>query len=248
MTTAIILAGGLGTRLRSVVPDLPKPMAPINGRPFLEHQMDYWIGQGVNRFVISVGHMKELIIRHFGSSYRDTTVAYAIEDEPLGTGGALLLAAQGLSETFLVLNGDTFFAVKLDELLRFHAERKSEWTFSLFKADEVGRYMGMDVSADGEIVSHQSGPGEECCLANGGVYLLNPSVLARLKFVTGCKLSLEDDLLSAFVTQGGKLYGLACSGRFIDIGVPRDFFRAAEILPSDEIHHAEHKKYPEEKS
>lgn len=113
MITAIILAGGMGTRLRSAVPDLPKPMAPIHERPFLEHQMDYWIGQGVSRFIVSVGYMKEVIMDHFGASYRATPLTYAIEEEPLGTGGGLLLAAQGLSETFLVLNGDTFFEVDL---------------------------------------------------------------------------------------------------------------------------------------
>lgn len=206
-------------------------MAPINGRPFLAHQMDYWIGQGVNRFVVSVGHMKEVIMDHFGSSYRATPLTYAIEDEPLGTGGGLLLAAQGLKEPFLVLNGDTFFEVDLDELLQFHAEHSSEWTFSLFRANEAGRYMGMDVKPNGEIVSLKSGMGEPGRLANGGAYLIDPSVLAKTKFVPGRKLSLEDDFLPAFVTQGGKLYGLEFTGSFIDIGVPDDYFRAAEVLP-----------------
>ncbi len=231
MTTAIILAGGMGTRLRSVVPDLPKPMAPIDGRPFIEHQMDYWIGQGVDRFVVSVGYKKEVIMDHFGSSYRATPLMYAVEEEPLGTGGGLLLAAQGLSEPFLVLNGDTFFEVELNALLKFHAKHASEWTFSLLRANEIGRYMGMDVKADGEIVSLKSGTDELGRLANGGVYLINPSVLAKTKFVPGQKLSLEDDLLPVFMTQGGKLYGLEFTGSFIDIGVPDDYFRAAEVLP-----------------
>lgn len=193
--------------------------------------MDYWIGQGVSRFVVSVGYMKEVIMDHFGSSYRATPLTYAIEDEPLGTGGGLLLAAQGLNAPFLVLNGDTFFEVVLDELLGFHAKHSSEWTFSLFQANEVGRYMGMVVNSDGEILSLKSGTGEPGRLANGGVYLINPSVLHKTKFVPGHKLSLEDDLLPSFVTQGGKLYGLECSGSFIDIGVPQDYFRAAEVLP-----------------
>jgi D-glycero-alpha-D-manno-heptose 1-phosphate guanylyltransferase len=206
-------------------------MAPIHRRPFLAHQMDFWIGQGVKRFVVSVGYMKEAIMDHFGSSYRGTPLTYAIEDEPLGTGGGLLLAAQGLSESFVVLNGDTFFEVDLDELLRFHAKHESEWTFSLFRANEVGRYMGMYVKPDGEIMSLESGTSEPGRLANGGVYLVNPSVLAKSKFSPGCKLSLEDDLLPAFVAQGGKLYGFECSGSFIDIGVPQDYFRAVELLP-----------------
>jgi len=221
----------MGTRLRSAVPDLPKPMAPINGRPFLEHLMDYWIGQGVERFVVSVGYMKDVIMDHFGVSYRATPLTYAIEDEPLGTGGGLLLAAQGLSESFIVLNGDTFFEVDFNELLKFHAEHASGWTFSLFRTNEVGRYMGMDLKADGEIVSQEFGSGEQWRLANGGVYLINPSVLAEMKLGQGQKLSLEDDLLPVFMTQGGKLYGLEFPGSFIDIGVPDDYFRAAEVLP-----------------
>ena len=231
MTTAIILAGGMGTRLRSAVPDVPKPMAPVNGRPFLEHQMDHWIDQGVERFVLSVGYKMEVIRDHFGDSYRCKPLAYAIEDEPLGTGGGMVLAAQGITEPFLVLNGDTFFAVDLNALFRFHDAHHSEWTFSLFRANEADRYMGMDVQADGEIVSLKSGKGEPGCLANGGVYLINPSVLPALTFVPGQNLSLEDDLITAFVEQGGKLFGLEFPASFIDIGVPQDYYRASHILP-----------------
>ncbi|MHB8388462.1 MAG: sugar phosphate nucleotidyltransferase [Acidobacteriaceae bacterium] len=233
MTTAIILAGGLGTRLRSAVPDLPKPMAPINGRPFLEHQMDYWIGQGMNHFVVSVGYMKEVIMEYFGSSYRATPLTYAIEEEPLGTGGGLLLAATGLNEPFLLLNGDTFFEVDFNELRKFHANHQSEWTCSLFRANENGRYMGMDVNLDGEIMPLKLGADESGRLANGGVYLINPSVLAKTTFPPGHKLSLEDDLLPAFRAQGGKLYGFESAGIFIDIGVPKDYFRAFEVLPHE---------------
>ena len=231
MTKAIILAGGMGTRLRRAVADVPKPMAPVRGRPFLEHQMDYWIDQGISQFILSVGYMKEVIMDHFGSSYRATPLTYAIEQEPLGTGGGLLLATKGLSEPFLVLNGDTFFEVNLARLLRYHAERSSEWTFSLFRANEAGRYMGMQVKADGEIALLRSGTGEPGHLANGGVYLVNPSVPERTKFVSGNKLSLEDDLLPALAAQGVTFYGFECAGSFIDIGVPDDYFRAADVLP-----------------
>jgi D-glycero-alpha-D-manno-heptose 1-phosphate guanylyltransferase len=230
LTAAIILAGGMGTRLRSAVPDLPKPMAPINGRPFIEHQLDYWIDQGVNRFVLSVGYKKEVIMDHLGSSYRSTPLTYAIEDEPLGTGGGLLLAAQRMNEPFLVLNGDTFFEVNLAELLKFHTNNSADWTFSLFRTSEVGRYMGIDVHSDGEIASLKSGTAEMGRLANGGVYLVNPSVMGDRAFLSGIKLSLEDDLLPALVAQGYKLFGLEFLGTFIDIGVPQDYFRAAKIL------------------
>lgn len=231
MTTAIILAGGMGTRLRGAVPTLPKSMAPIDGRPFIEHQLDYWIGQGVDRFLLSVGYKKEAIMDHLGSNYRSKPLTYAIEEEPLGTGGGLLLAAQGLSEAFLVLNGDTFFEVDLAKLLKFHCDHSSDWTFSLFRTSEVGRYMGIEVKSDGEIVSLKSGIGEQGRLANGGVYLVNPSVLGNKSFVPGGKCSLEDDLLPALVAQDYKLFGLEFPSTFIDIGTPQDYFRAAEVLP-----------------
>ena len=230
MTTSIILAGGLGTRLRSAVPNMPKPMASIGGRPFLEKQMDYWIDQGVNRFVISVGYMKEVIMEYFNSSYRSIPLTYSIEDEPLGTGGALLLAAQGLIDPFLVLNGDTFFECDLNQLLKFHVENDSDWTFSLFSSTEVGRYMGIGMKDSGKIASLNSLPVTSRRLSNGGAYLVNPLVLKKTKFALGEKLSLEYDLLPALMSQGSKLFGLEFTGRFIDIGLPQDYLRAAEIM------------------
>mgnify|MGYP006438891509 FL=1 len=101
MITAIILAGGLGTRLKDTVPMVPKPMAPINHRPFLEYLMDYWILQGVTKFILSVGYLKDLIINHFGNKYKGISIEYVVESEQLGTGGGLLLASKNL-ESFLL--------------------------------------------------------------------------------------------------------------------------------------------------
>lgn len=232
VTTAIVLAGGLGTRLRSAVPDVPKPMAPIAGRPFLEYQLDYWLGQGVSHFILSVGYSAEIIMAHFGNRYRDAQIDYAVERTPLGTGGGLLLAARRIEgdAPFLLLNGDTFFEVSLDALRAFHAEHRSDWTFSLFRADEAGRYMGLDVGADGSISSMRGSKGEIGALANGGVYLIDPARLAKAGFMAGDKVSLENELLPAFQGAGGALYGMACAGKFIDIGVPADYQRAAAFL------------------
>ena len=229
---AIILAGGLGTRLRDVVPTLPKPMAPIRDRPFLEYQMDYWIKQGVSRFILSVGYLKDFIIEHFGNTYKGIPIEYVIDHEPLGTGGALLLAEKGLTETFIVLNGDTFIEVDLDNLYEFHLECKSDWTFSLFRTSQSERYMSMDVSPNGEILLLKSGSEESSSLANGGVCLIEPSVLSSLAFKAGDKASLEDELLPNFISNGGILYGKECKGKFIDIGVPEDYYKAIDILPN----------------
>ena len=230
VTTAIILAGGLGTRLKKVVPDLPKPMALIRERPFLEYQMDFWISQGVTKFILSVGYLNHIIIDHFGDSYRTASIDYIVEDKPLGTGGALLFAAQGLTETFLVLNGDTFFEVNLNNLIAFHKKQQAELTLSLFKSNQLGRYMEVDLADDGKILSLQSGGNKLTLLANGGVYLVNPSALKRLNYKTYTKSSLENDLLPKFISLGGGLYGFESSGKFIDIGVPEDYYRAQKIL------------------
>lgn len=232
MTTAIILAGGLGTRLRAAVPDLPKPMAPIDGRPFLEHQMDYWLDQGVRRFILSVGYRREHIIGHFGRRYRGAAIEYAIEEQPLGTGGGLSLALALLKgdEPVLLLNGDTFFEATLASLRDFFQARRAQWVFSLFRTDEAGRYMGMAVDDDGCTTSLRSGHSVVGALANAGVYLVDPGAVRAANFQPGERFSLEDDLLPRLQSSGARLYGKEFSGRFIDIGVPADYARAAAIL------------------
>jgi D-glycero-alpha-D-manno-heptose 1-phosphate guanylyltransferase len=233
VTSAIILAGGLGTRLRSVVPDLPKPMAPISGRPFLEHQLDYWIKQGISHFVLSVGYRYEVIINHFGNKYKDAELDYVIEKTPLGTGGGLLLAVEKVNQykPFLLLNGDTYFAVDLQTLIEFSSTNDADWCFSLFRTSEEGRYMGLDVSPQGKITSLKSGTGR---LANGGVYWVNPAALTgafiRENFSLGDKVSLEDDIFPAALASGQRLFGMEFLGDFIDIGVPDDYHRAPVLL------------------
>ncbi len=232
MSSAIILAGGLGTRLRSTVPDLAKPMAPINGKPFLEHQMNYWIAQGIDHFVLSVGYRKEDIVEYFGKRYKGCDIEYAIEEQPLGTGGGFLKAINLVdhNESVLVLNGDTFFEVDYNQLKQYHEQKRSQWTFSLFRANEAERYMGMDVGLDGDVISLKSETKVLGCLANGGVYLVNPKVIAGTRFKSGDKASLEDDILSDLMTHNIRLYGIEFAGRFIDIGVPDDYQRASTVL------------------
>lgn len=232
MTTAIILAGGLGTRLRSAVPDLPKPMAPIGGRPFLACLLDYWIAQGVRRFVLSVGYRHQVIVDYFGNSYKGVGLDYVIEQTPLGTGGGLLLAAKkiGGDTPFLLLNGDTYFAAALKVLAEFSKANDADWCFSLFRTDEERRYMGMDVSPFGKIASLRSGTGYPGRLANGGVYWVHPRALIGVGFSPGDKVSLEDDILPAAMIAGQRLFGIEFTGTFIDIGVPDDYRRAPALL------------------
>ena len=237
MTSAIILAGGLGTRLRSAVPDLPKPMAPIAGRPFLAHQMDHWIAQGIDHFVLSVGYRHEAISGFFGRRYRGAALDYVVETTPLGTGGALLLAAAQLppDEPALLLNGDTYFDVTLEALQAQACRLDSHWCFALVRNTDPARYMGVGVGEDGRITALRS---PEAPLANGGVYLFKPCALNGLSVAPGRAVSLENDIFPKLMAQGQRFAGHECTGAFIDIGVPHDYQRAASVLPmlpNDEI-------------
>ena len=228
----VILAGGLGTRLRVAVPDLPKPMAPIRGRPFLAHQMDHWIGQGISRFVLSVGYRHEAIREYFGSTYRSCPLVYSVEETPLGTGGGLLLAAQGLPKdsTLLVLNGDTFFDVKVEKMLQFHEHRRSDWTMAAFRTSDSKRYMGLGLAEDGAVTSFTSPLGTEG-FANGGVYLVAAAALAKSGYLPGEVVSLEGDLVPRLHRKGCRFFAYASEGCFIDIGVPADYYRAVNVIP-----------------
>lgn len=236
MTTAIVLAGGLGTRLRSAVPDLPKPMAPVAGKPFLEHQLDFWIAQGVRHFILSVGYKHEAIRSHFGRRFHGADIDYAVESAPRGTGGALLLAARQLpdDEPALLLNGDTWFDVRLDDLAARARKHDAHWCFALFRHDDPARYMGVALGRDGRITALKSPTAPQ---ANGGVYWFRPAALRQAAFDTAAPLSLENDVFPRLLAQGQRFAGLVCGGAFIDIGVPADYHRAAGVLVPGETAH-----------
>jgi len=216
---AVVLAGGFGTRLRPAVADLPKPMAPVGGRPFLERLLDYWIAQGVRRAVLALGYKHDVIRAHFGQSYRGCELELSVEDRPLGTGGALLHALKLLKEkTFLALNGDTYFAVPQKQLVAFHHARNADVTLSLFRSDEP-RYTGVSLDAAGRVIGF-AGKG----LVNGGVFVFERVVLEQYR--GGDSFSLEKDLLAH---HPGAIYGCVFDAPFVDIGVPEDW-RAAEHI------------------
>lgn len=230
MATAIILAGGLGTRLRDVVPKLPKPMAPINDRPFLALQMDYWIGQGIDRFVLSVGYCADAIRSYFGPEYRGRPLDYAEERFPLGTGGALLTALNGIEERVVILNGDTFFALDYQKFLDFHIAHSARWSIALHRRVDVDRFLGIELDASNRIVALTSASRIGGTLVNGGVYLIEPPSLRGFDLQPGQRCSLEAEILPRYIGAGGQIYGIECRGTFIDIGTPNDYHRAQDLL------------------
>ncbi|MFW5705588.1 MAG: nucleotidyltransferase family protein [Bacteroidota bacterium] len=222
---AVILAGGLGTRLREVINEVPKSMAPVNGRPFLEYQMDYLHVYGIQRIILSVGYLREAIMKHFGNKYRDIHIDYAIEAEPMGTGGGLKLAMQQAEAANVpVLNGDTFFMVDFRKLLDFHRSKESVLTLVLREMEDVSRYGAIERDENYRITgfwekSAKAGKG----FINGGVYLINRNFFLKQNLPD--KFSLEKDFFEK-IYKIRNIYGTLCRQYFIDIGVPEDYAKA----------------------
>ena len=228
MLEAIILAGGAGTRLRSVVADLPKPMADVAGRPFLAYQLDYLAAAGIRRIVLSVGYLRERIIEWFGASYRGIDIDYAIEEELLGTGGALRVSLARVSgERVLVLNGDTWFPVDIAAMAAAHAESGCVMTMALKELTDFSRYGAVTV-ADGRVNGFSEKGFCSRGYINGGVYLIECALEAR--FPERKRFSLESDLLEAQVGAIA-ICPFISDAYFIDIGVPEDYHTAQLELP-----------------
>ena len=138
---AIILAGGLGTRLSHIVKDVPKPMAPVAGRPFLEYILDYLIENDIKRVILATGYKHEIIEQHFGNLYKNIEIIYSVENEPLFTGGAIKKALSKCKENnVFIINGDTYFNVDLKEMKKFHIESNSEITIATKLMYDFERY------------------------------------------------------------------------------------------------------------
>jgi D-glycero-alpha-D-manno-heptose 1-phosphate guanylyltransferase len=223
---AVILAGGFGTRLRQVVPDLPKPMAPIAGRPFLEILLTALARKGFSRVVLSLGYLSEKVVAHFGGQFAGMELVYEIEDTPLGTGGAIRQALERCKmDHVFVFNGDTYLDVEaVDIELQWQAQHTP--IIVARALSDTARYGRLDVS-DGRVLGFSekglAGPG----LINAGCYVLPKNMLEE--FPCGQPFSLEVDFLSKAVTQQ-RFDVFVTKGHFIDIGIPEDFARAQTEL------------------
>lgn len=225
---AIILAGGLGTRLRSAVPDLPKCMAPVAGKPFISYVIDYYLLQGIEKFVFSLGYKHEQVENYLNDNYYTHNMEYVIEEEPLGTGGAVQLACSNSKEkNVLVLNGDTIFKIILSEVTAIHYEKKAECTLCLKPMVNFDRYGVVEINENLTIKKFLEKKFYERGTINGGVYALNVSAFLEKKFPP--KFSFEKDYLERCY-DSGKLIGIIQDSYFIDIGIPEDFAKAQEEL------------------
>jgi D-glycero-alpha-D-manno-heptose 1-phosphate guanylyltransferase len=224
---AVILAGGLGTRLRGVVPDLPKPMAPINGRPFLAWILDQLNDAGFDRAVLAVGYRHEIIRNYFGDRYGDLSLAYSVEDAPLGTGGAIRLAADQITSLpVFVLNGDTYLELDYQAMWTAHQNTQACMSMAVYTVADVSRYGALDID-DGVVCGFlEKGRGGHG-LINAGAYILATEILERIP--TGEPFSFEQQLLVPMVKEIRPVVFFT-DGLFIDIGVPDDYDRVQQLL------------------
>ena len=226
---AIVLAGGLGTRLRRVVKNVPKPMAEdVSGKPFLQYILDYLSNFGLKKVILAVGYRYEVVLKYFGKKYKNLSLIYSIEDEPLGTGGAIKKSLSLVSENdVLVLNGDTFFKIDFLKFFEFHKTKKADLSIALKPMENFDRYGTVKIDKQNRIIGFKEKEFKKYGLINGGVYLFKKEIFRNINLSE--KFSFEKDFLEKFYKKLNFL-GLPFDDYFIDIGIPEDYERAKKEL------------------
>ena len=228
MIEAIILAGGLGTRLSSVVPDRPKALALVGGIPFIDLVLHQLAQTGlVSRAVLAIGFQSEAILRHFEQMRPPLPVAFSIEQAPLGTGGALLNALPKTNgDTLLVLNGDCFSDLSFPEFFRAHEEKNADLTLVAVFSEELGRYGSIQFTEDWRIVEfREKSPESARGHLNAGIYLIQRAAL--LGFLRQ-PCSIETDLFPSLLSKN--MFAFPHEGTFLDIGTPPSYELAQKML------------------
>ncbi len=231
---AIILAGGEGKRLRSVINDIPKPMAPVKGIPFLEYLVLQLKKQNIKDLIFSTGYKGSIIKNYFqdGDNW-DINIEYSEEDKPLGTGGALRKAGELIDdEHFIVMNGDSFFDIEFKQLISFHEDKQAVATIGLAYVETIERYGYVEIGNDGKITKfvekdNSVSPG----YINGGIYILNSELINKIPLG---QVSLETEVLPNLINRG--LFGMKSKSFFVDIGKPEEYQRICKepvLLYSD---------------
>lgn len=219
---AIILAGGFGTRLKHVVSDVPKPMAPINDKPFLEYIFEDLNKKGVTHVVLAVGYMKEKIEEYFKNQYKNIEISYSEENSPLGTGGAIKKAVSKCrEEDIFIINGDTFYDVDLEKMKKFHIENKSSLTIAVKEMENFDRY-GSLVIKNNKIIKFEEKKPMLKGKINGGIYLIKKNIFQGIEQES---FSFEKEILE---NEKIEKYAYESNGYFIDIGIPEDYYKFIE--------------------
>jgi D-glycero-alpha-D-manno-heptose 1-phosphate guanylyltransferase len=225
---AVILAGGLGTRLKEVIDELPKAMAPVSGLPFLTYILEQLLKASFSKAVLATGYKHNAIMSWYGDNYKGVKLEYSVENEPLGTGGALLKASLLMSSDHLfVFNGDTIFNLDLDSLEKFYRKGKCDLAVSLKPMRDFDRYGSVNIEGE-RIISFDE---KKYCsegLINGGIYILSTDWLRKNS--PGEKFSFEKGIMEKRVGTD-RINGYISDAYFIDIGIPEDYEKAKTELP-----------------
>lgn len=230
MPDTILLAGGLGTRLRAAVPDLPKCMAPVAGVPFLDYIIRYLHHEGIGRMIFSLGYRHEVISNHLQIHFPEIAKEFSVEETPLGTGGGVLHALPHVhSDLVIVMNGDTFFHLDIRAFMNFHNEKNADITIALKPMTNFNRYGSVVVNQNMQITAFKEKQDVAEGFINGGVYIIRRAWLNGLDLPKKC--SFEKDILENQVGEGG-LFGFISDSFFIDIGIPEDYARAQHEVPA----------------
>jgi D-glycero-alpha-D-manno-heptose 1-phosphate guanylyltransferase len=224
---AVLLVGGLGTRLQSVLPGTPKPLARVGDTPFLQLLIRQLRSQGFRRVVMCTGHLAEQVEEEFGDGQKwGITIEYSKELRPLGTAGAVKFAERFLfhGSEFLVMNGDSFLEADLTQLIHFHRENNGLITMAVHRVPDAARYGTVQIEGNRVLAFLEKSKTQISGLVNGGVYVFNRSVLNH---ISDGPSSLEEDVFPRLL--GHKLYAIEQHGMFIDIGTPEDYARAQTL-------------------
>jgi NDP-sugar pyrophosphorylase family protein len=226
--TALILAGGLGTRLSSVVSDRPKVLASVNGQPFLSYLLDQLVSAGFREVILCTGYKGEMIRETFGDSYRDLTIRYSREPKPLGTGGALRYALPMIEEeTVLVMNGDSYVDADLSAYLKWYFKNETEAALLLTKVADASRYGKVEVDIKNCVISFEEKKEDaDAGYINAGVYILKKHLLERIP--SARPFSLEREFFPSLIGKG--LFGYLCETELLDIGTPESYAKAERFF------------------
>jgi len=226
----VILAGGLGTRLRTILSHVPKVMAPVLGKPFIKILIDQVAAANFQKVILCTGHMSEKVRTSIGATYRNVKIIYSEERELLGTGGAVINAINIVppeTEFILVMNGDSYLDIDLTQYIKWFVEKNIDTAMALKYVRNTERYGSVSIDSNKKVIEfyekkHNSGSG----WINAGIYMFKRNVLDS--FEKACKLSLEKDILPKLISMN--FFGYECSGEFIDIGTPESYARAESFF------------------
>ena len=220
----IILAGGMGTRLRSVVDDLPKVMAPVNGKPFLHYILEKATNEKIDHLVLSTGYLHEKIEEFIRSSHAEKNISFANEEEPLGTGGAIAFALQQCSANeVLIVNGDSFFDINYNGFFIDHQLQHSDFSIAMKPMKNCDRFGTLSVESTGRITAFLEKQTMEEGIINAGIYIINKKNFLAMNWPN--KFSMEKDFMEKYIATV-PMFGFAYDDYFIDIGIPEDYTKA----------------------